>query len=255
MSNLVTVFNISGILKKRNLDDQLSDCLNPQKSTIVIRFKPDDFDKQKCKGDPTRNRQVDTTAYRDMRHTLTHFTVSLNAARFEFSQNFGTLLVSQSDVTPEKKPVDTNRKFTYLKKTTNWFIPITYYHGNELYREAKLQINENASITNSLTDEYREEFARTAHLTSYSLYFIDNIKLNGSHWQPFYRELIKDRYDNPTTMWWKGFNILQNIENKEMIESSRKIEDEISDKIKNRYARPRPTHEGTSNKKAEQKDQ
>jgi len=56
-------------------------------------------------------------------------------------------------------------------------------------------------------------------------------------------------------MWLKGFNILQNIENREMIESSRKkIEDEMSEKIKNRYAMPRPRHEGKP-KKAEENDQ
>ena len=45
--------------------------------------------------------------------TLVHLIVSLGGTRFQFSHDFGTLLVSQLEATLEEKPVD-----VYVKRTT-----------------------------------------------------------------------------------------------------------------------------------------
>jgi hypothetical protein len=68
----------------------------------------------------------------------------------------------------------------------------------------------------------------------YPLRSIEDIKLNGSHWQLFHRELMLYRRGKPTSMWAEGFEILQNIENRKMLQSDGgRIVDEITEKTKN----------------------
>ena len=65
------------------------------------------------------------------------------------------------------------------------------------------------------------------------------------------------RNGNPTTMWSKGFEILQNIENRKMLESGvKKIDDEITEKTTNRCNMPGSRSKGKPKKqKAEEDDQ
>ena len=148
-----------------------------------------------------------------------------------------------------------NRKFTYLRRRKCWVVPITYYDGNALCSQAKLHINDGAGTTNSFTDEYREDYARIALLMFYPLRSIEDIKLNGSHWQLFHRELMLHRNGNPTTMWSKGFEILQNIENRKMLESGvKKIDDEITEKTTNRCNMPGSRSKGKPKKQKEEED-
>jgi hypothetical protein len=47
---------------------------------------------------------------------------------------------------------------------------------------------------------------------------MDDIKLNGSHWALFERELTLKKSGQPTTFWDYGFEILQNIQDRKAIE-------------------------------------
>jgi hypothetical protein len=143
-----------------------------------------------------------------------------------------------------------SRKFTCLKKRKKWVIPITYYDGNSLCEQAKLHINDGAHTANSFTDEYKEDYARIALLMFYPLCSMEDIKLNGSHWQLIHRELMLYRRGKPTSMWVEGFEILQNIENRKMLQSTGgRIVDEISEKTRNRCITPGSRSKGKKKKK------
>ena len=86
---------------------------------------------------------------------------------------------------------------------------------------------------------------------------IEDIKLNGSHWQLFHRELMLYRQGKATSMWVEGFEILQNIENRKMLQSTGgRIVDEITEKTKNRCITPGSRSKGKKKKKkTEREDQ
>lgn len=130
-----------------------------------------------------------------------------------------------------------NAPITQLVKRKKWVVPITYYDGAALCGLANLNIDSASSTSKSsiIIDEYREDYARIALLMFYPYRKLEDIMINGSYWAVFKRELDLYRQEKETTMWRKGFSILQNIENRKMLQSHRNnLADEITDKTTNR---------------------
>ena len=68
------------------------------------------------------------------------------------------------------------------------------------------------------TQRIREEYAKIALLMFYPFRTVDDIKLQGSHWKLFQRELESYNNGENTVMWKEGFEILQNIEDRKMMQ-------------------------------------
>ena len=51
----------------------------------------------------------------------------------------------------------------------------------------------------------------------YPLRKLEDIKIDGSYWNLFQKELFLFKRKENTTMWKKGFEILQNIENRRLL--------------------------------------
>ena len=47
---------------------------------------------------------------------------------------------------------------------------------------------------------------------------LEDIQIDGSYWNLFQRELVLFKRNEKTTIWKKGFEILQNIENRRLLQ-------------------------------------
>jgi hypothetical protein len=102
-------------------------------------------------------------------------------------------------------------QFTKLSKLKNWVVSMTYYDGAQLCSIFNLRIGKQECDEN--TTELREEYAKLALLMFYPLRKLEDIQIDGSYWNLFQRELFLFKRNENTTMWKKGFEILQNIKN------------------------------------------
>ena len=107
-------------------------------------------------------------------------------------------------------------QFTKLSKLKNWVVPMTYYDGARLCSIFNLCIGKQECDEN--TAALREEYAKLALLMFYPLRKLEDIQINGSYWNLFQKELFLFKRDENTTMWKKGFEILQNIENRHLLQ-------------------------------------
>jgi hypothetical protein len=92
-----------------------------------------------------------------------------------------------------------------------------YYDGARLCSIFNLQIGKMECDEN--TTELREEYAKLALLMFYPLRKLEDIQIDGSYWNLFQRELFLFKRNEKTKMWKKGFEILQNIENRHLLQS------------------------------------
>jgi hypothetical protein len=90
--------------------------------------------------------------------------------------------------------------FTMLSKLQNWVVPMMFYDGARLCSIHKLRLHENDCDEN--TQDMRED-----------------IQFQGSYWKLFFSELTKFKRNENTTMWLKGFEILQNIDHRQAMQS------------------------------------
>ena len=86
-----------------------------------------------------------------------------------------------------------------------------YYNGVQVCSIFNLRIQVNDCDEN--TTEMREDYAKISLLMFYPFQQLDDIVINGSYCKLFYRELCLFKRNKTTTIWKKGFEILQNIEN------------------------------------------
>ena len=93
---------------------------------------------------------------------------------------------------------------------------MTYYDGARLCSISNLCIRKKECDEN--TTELREEYTKLALLMFYPLQKLEDIQIDGSYWNLFQRELFLFKRNEKTTMWKKGFEILQNIENRRLLQ-------------------------------------
>ncbi len=86
-----------------------------------------------------------------------------------------------------------------------------YYDGARLCSMSKLQIHDKKCDEN--TTGLRKDYAKIALMMFYPFRTLVGIQIYGSNWKLFFRELQLFKNNENTTMWKKGFEILQKIEN------------------------------------------
>lgn len=119
------------------------------------------------------------------------------------------------------------RMYTKLTQLKQWVIPLMFYEDESLCSIEHLQLD-NTNV-NIITEQTREYYAKTALLMFYPFRCIEDIMLDGSHWKLFHSELQKFNNGLPTTFWSKGFDILQNIENRNHLQHNvKKREDKVT---------------------------
>ena len=99
-----------------------------------------------------------------------------------------------------------------------------FYEDESLCSIEHLQLGN--SKTNVITDQTREYYAKTALLMFYPFRVIEDIMIEGSYWKLFHSELQKFNKGEETVFWSKGFEILQNIENRRHLQHGIKKRDD-----------------------------
>lgn len=64
------------------------------------------------------------------------------------------------------------------------------------------------------TSRYREDYAKMALLMFHPFRSLDDLKSNGSYWKKFFQELKLFKSGTACSFWTKGFEILQNIQDR-----------------------------------------
>lgn len=140
---------------------------------------------------------------------------------------------SQSDSELNFLEGHSGRHFTKLRKLPSSVIPIMFYDNERLADLRLLDLTSN--LVYEETQRIREEYAKIALLMFYPFRTVEDIKLQGSHWKLFQRELESYNNGENTVMWKEGFEILQNIEDRKMMQQNvEKRKDEITRSTKNR---------------------
>ena len=113
-------------------------------------------------------------------------------------------------------------------------------------KELKIQLNDDRDESeedeeeegeeNPHTNCMREEYAKMALLMFYPHRTLNDLKLNGSHWKLFFRELKLKRAGKPTTFWDYGFTVLQNMQDRQTLDTGglKRANDEITNGTTNR---------------------
>eukprot|EP00956_Cyclotella_meneghiniana_P032179 scaffold87347_cov52-Cyclotella_meneghiniana.AAC.2 len=133
------------------------------------------------------------------------------------------------------------RMFTKMVKRTEWVVPMMFYDGESLCNMNYLQLGH--SDVDPIAQEFREEYAKIALMMFYPFRNKNDLLLNNSHWDLFKRELNKHNNNKTTLFWPKGFEILQNIENRRNLQHNiEKREDAVTRNTRNRLptAKVRP---------------
>jgi hypothetical protein len=79
-----------------------------------------------------------------------------------------------------------------------------------------------------------EMYAKIALLMFYPFQQLNDLKYDGSYWKLFHNELERHNNNEETVFWNKGFEILQNIQDKSLLEKHlKRARDTISITTKN----------------------
>jgi len=77
-------------------------------------------------------------------------------------------------------------------------------------------------------------YAKMALLMFYPFQQLNDLKYNGSYWKLFHNELVRHNNNKETVFWKKGFEILQNIQDRSTLEKQvKRARDPISMTTKN----------------------
>jgi hypothetical protein len=104
------------------------------------------------------------------------------------------------------------RLYSSCERRDKWVVPIVSYIKNSLCTIEDLDLEDEHPSGNA--SHCREVYAKTALLQFYPYREIEDLKINGSYWSRFYVELQKKRRGMKTKFWDRGFEILQNIDDR-----------------------------------------
>eukprot|EP00956_Cyclotella_meneghiniana_P018737 scaffold31477_cov36-Cyclotella_meneghiniana.AAC.2 len=125
------------------------------------------------------------------------------------------------------------RYFTKLSKLKQWVVPMMFYDGDTICNIELLDLGR--TETNPIAKEFREEYAKTALMMFYPFRDKTDLMIDNSHWILFEQELNKYNNGEPTLFWQKGFEILQNIEDRKNLQHNiEKRDDKVSRETRNR---------------------
>ena len=168
----------------------------------------------------------------------------------ETIQSFTTNSLSNQDDDLEFTEGHEARMYTKMIKRTQWVVPMMFYDGESLCNIQHLQLGQ--TEVNPIAKELREEYAKMALMMFYPFRNKSDLLLNDNHWDLFEQELTKHNNGETTLFWPKGFEILQNIENRRNLQHNiEKREDTVTRNTRNRIptVAPKPftSNEDTSN--------
>lgn len=103
-------------------------------------------------------------------------------------------------------------KFSHLEELEHFVIPKISFPKDRLCNIEELQIGQ--VMPDDHTSLIREEYAKIALLMFYPYRTLEDLKLNNSYWNLFMREHNKHLNGRETKFWKKGFEILQNIQDR-----------------------------------------
>ena len=127
------------------------------------------------------------------------------------------------------------RLFTYCSKREHAIIPRVSYAKMSLCMIADLDIDN--EYPQYGIEHTREMYAKTALLLFYPFRSQNDLTVNGSYWKKFMIELRKKRRNVHTKFYEKGFEILQNIDDRlTMQKHGKRPEDEIDRRTKCEHA-------------------
>ena len=125
------------------------------------------------------------------------------------------------------------RMYTKMIKRTQWVVPMMFYDGDSLCNMEHLQLGH--SEANPIAQELREEYAKVALMMFYPFRNKNDLLLNDNHWDLFEQELNRHNNGEKTLFWSKGFEILQNIENRRNLQHNiERREDTVTRNTRNR---------------------
>ena len=85
------------------------------------------------------------------------------------------------------------------------------------------------------TVSMREEYAKLALMLFYPHRNMKDLKTDDGHWALFYQQLQLKRQNKPTAFWNKGFDILQNMQDRRTLDKNvKKASDNITNETENR---------------------
>ena len=119
--------------------------------------------------------------------------------------------------------------FSYLQKRTKFVIPKVYLPKDRLCTIGLLNLH--VKDVDEQTIQLREHYAKMALLMFYPYRTKADLTVENSHWKLFYRELTTHTSGSITKFWPKGFQILQNMEDRIMLDKKMsRLNDELSRK-------------------------
>jgi hypothetical protein len=107
-------------------------------------------------------------------------------------------------------------KFSYLTELKQPIIPRIALPKDKLCALNELQLN--AKNPNEDSIDKREMYAKMAHLMFYPFQQLTDLTCEKSYWTKFHQELSKHNKKEETILWKKGFEILQNIQDRDTLQ-------------------------------------
>ena len=111
--------------------------------------------------------------------------------------------------------------FCHLARLKLWVVPKVFVPKGRLCKIEELKIDAGKDVDED-TDHLREQYAKIALLMFYPHRKLDDLKKRGSYWELFLYNLKLYRRNKKTTFWKKGFQILQNIQDRMTLQQNMK---------------------------------
>ena len=113
------------------------------------------------------------------------------------------------------------RNFCHLARLKLWVVPKVFVPKGRLCKIEELKIEAGKDVDED-TDHMRERYAKVALLMFYPHRKLNDLKKRGSYWKLFHYNLKLYRRNKKTIFWKKGFQILQNIQDRITLDENMK---------------------------------
>lgn len=191
---------------------EMDDTLHNREVNVIIRTK-------KKKGQLIHWEQNGANDYLHRPHS----NEMNNMSFYEFRSKYQTVIRNTKSKEFKNKfefaPSHPSREHCYLGELVHEKIPKVYCDKYALCCIENLEIGKEE--VNKHTYLCRENYARTALLLFYPYRKLDDLLTNGSFWETFYNALSDKRQQKETAFWGKGFDILQNIQDRITLQQSK----------------------------------
>ena len=118
-----------------------------------------------------------------------------------------------------------------MAKLKKWVVPKVFLPKDRICKIEELELS--SKYPAEEVEEKREDYANMALMMFYPFRTLEELKLAGSYWKLFERELKLYQNDETPklTFWERGFEILQNIQDRMTLEKKMKrVNDPITEK-------------------------